>query len=234
MRPGVPDALCCAADVLAAEDGALRTPLPALHDEEGQALPEGLPEVIDAHVHLFALPVFQRIWQWFEHYGWPIRYKMSAPEIPEFLFSRGVSRMVALHYAHRPGIARSMNRFMAELVADRPNICGSATVLPGEPEAAAILAEGLSMGLRAVKIHCHVQCMAPDAPEMDAVYRLCAETGTPLVMHAGREPKSPAYRVDPHSICAADRVERVLLRYPTLRLVVPHPVSYTHLRAHET
>jgi predicted TIM-barrel fold metal-dependent hydrolase len=41
-------------------------------------------------------------------------------------------------------------------------------------------------------------------------------------MHAGREPKSPAYECDPYLICSADRVEAVLRSYPTLKLVVPH------------
>ena len=31
----------------------LQTPLPALNDPEGAHVPESLPDVIDAHVHLF-------------------------------------------------------------------------------------------------------------------------------------------------------------------------------------
>jgi hypothetical protein len=73
-----------------------------------------------------------------------------------------------------------------------------------------------------VKLHCHVQCFAPDAPELDAIYAVCQARDRPLVMHAGREPASPAYRCDPYALCGADRIEAVLKAYPRLRLCVPH------------
>lgn len=178
--------------------------------------------MVDSHVHLFPPAIFERIWLWFERYGWPIRYQLQARETLQFLFDRGVKQVVALHYSHKPGLARDMNRFMAALTVDDPRVVGTATVLPGEPQAAAVLQEGLDLGLRAVKLHCHVQCMAPDAPEMDPLYRVCSDAGVPMIIHAGREPKSPAYKVDTYAICAAERVERVLRRWPDLKLIVPH------------
>ncbi len=39
--------------------GMLQTPLPALDDREGDHVPESLPEVIDAHVHLFPDNLFE-------------------------------------------------------------------------------------------------------------------------------------------------------------------------------
>ena len=211
--------LCCAADVFRDRTGALSERLPGLDDEEGAALPEGIPDVVDSHVHLFPPAIFERIWLWFERYGWPIRYQLQARETLQFLFDRGVKQVVALHYSHKPGLARDMNRFMAALTVDDPRVVGTATVLPGEPQAAAVLQEGLDLGLRAVKLHCHVQCMAPDAPEMDPLYRVCSDAGAPMIIHAGREPKSPAYKVDTYAICAAERVERVLRRWPDLKLI---------------
>jgi uncharacterized protein len=197
-------------------------PLPALDDEEGARLPEALPPVIDAHVHLFPDRIFEAIWRWFEAHAWPVRYRVYAAEVARFLLSRGVSRVVALHYAHRPGMARSLNHFIASLCQDEPRILGLATVFPGEPGAGEILAEAFAMGLRGVKMHCHVQCIAPDDEAMHEVYAACARAGKPLVVHAGREPKSPAYKCDPHALCSADRVSRVLSDHPGLKLCVPH------------
>jgi predicted TIM-barrel fold metal-dependent hydrolase len=197
-------------------------PMPALEDAEGLRLPEGLPPVVDAHVHLFPDGVFEAIWRWFEQYGWPIRYKLHTPELLAFLLSRGVSRVVALAYSHKPGMARLLNAYMAEVMRAEPRVLGLATVLPGEPGAAAILAEAFAAGLKGVKLHCHVQCFAPDAPELHEVYAACAQAGRPLVMHAGREPASPHYKCDPHALCSAERVERVLRDHPTLKLCVPH------------
>lgn len=202
--------------------GAATVPLPALFDAEGERVPSQLPPVVDAHVHLFPDRLFAAVWSWFEKHGWPIRYKLTTPEVIRFLLSRGVSRIVALHYAHKPGMARALNEYMAEVCRQEPRVTGLATVFPGEEGAAAILREAFGMGLSGVKLHCHVQCFAPDAPELHEVYDACAAAGLPLVMHAGREPASPAYRCDPHAICSADRIERVLTDHPRLTLVVPH------------
>jgi uncharacterized protein len=202
--------------------GMLAAPLPAVGDPEGERVPEGLPFVVDAHVHLFPDRLFEAVWAWFDRHGWPIRYRLHTPRTLEFLLSRGIGHVVALHYAHKPGIARGLNEYMAQLSASEPRVTALATVLPGEPDARAILDEAFALGLGGVKLHCHVQCFAPDAPEAHEVYAASAEHGKPLVLHAGREPKSPAYRCDPHELCSAERVERVLRDHPRLKLCVPH------------
>ncbi|HZI08906.1 MAG TPA: amidohydrolase, partial [Myxococcus sp.] len=89
----------CLATAPTWRDAGLSMPLPALQDEEGPRLPEGLPPVVDSHVHLFPDRVFEAVWRWFDQYGWPIRYKLHTPQVVSFLLSRGVSRVVALHYA---------------------------------------------------------------------------------------------------------------------------------------
>jgi len=43
-----------------------------------------------------------------------------------------------------------------------------------------------------------------------------------MIMHVGREPKSKAYHCDPYEICSAEKLERVLLNFPKLRICVPH------------
>ncbi|MEZ4267549.1 MAG: amidohydrolase family protein [Myxococcota bacterium] len=196
--------------------------LPGLDDAEGASLPTALPPVVDAHVHLFPDALFEALWRWFEAYGWPVRYRLQAPEVIRFLLSRGVQHIVALHYAHKPGMAAAMNAWMAALVREEPRVTGTATVLPGEPGAAAILAEGFAAGLRGVKLHCHVQCFAADDARMAEIYDACVAYDQPLVMHAGRQPASPGYRCDPLSLCGAERIEAVLKGWPSLRLCVPH------------
>ena len=202
--------------------GLLPSPLPGLDDPEGDRLPTSLPPVTDAHVHLFPQPMFAALWRWFEAHAWPIRYRLDSPGVLDFLFTRGVERAVGLMYSHRPGMARSLNAFMAALAADEPRLVPLATVLPGEPDAGTILDEAFAAGLRGVKLHCHVQCFAPDDPRMIPIYEACVRHDRPLVIHAGREPKSPAYDCDPHEICSAQRTENVLREWPTLRLCVPH------------
>jgi predicted TIM-barrel fold metal-dependent hydrolase len=199
-------------------------PLLALHDEEGEKVPPALPPVVDAHVHLFPDPLFQAIRQWFDQFGWPIRYRLAAPQLVDFLFSRGISHIVALHYAHKPGIARMLNDFMAELCDRYPNVTGTATVFPGEPDATNILEEAFRSGLKGVKLHAHVQFFDLDSDAMHEIYRVCAYHDQPLVMHIGREPKNPdfPYPVDPYVICVPEKVERVVSTYTDLRICVPH------------
>jgi uncharacterized protein len=197
-------------------------PLKAVNDEEGERLPSQLPPVVDGHVHLFPDPVFDAIWKWFEQYGWPIRYKLHTPKVLEFLLQRGVSKVVALHYSHKPGLARPFNEYMAGICKEEPRVIGLATVLPGEEGAVSILEDAFKAGLQGVKLHCHVQCFGPDSPAMHDIYALCEKAGKPLVMHAGREPSSPQYKCNPREICSVERVEAVLRDYPKLKLCVPH------------
>jgi predicted TIM-barrel fold metal-dependent hydrolase len=197
--------------------------LAALNDPEGPRVPAGLPPVVDAHVHIFPDTVWTAIWQWFDAHAWPIRYRLGTREILSFLLDRGVAHVVALLYAHKPGIARGLNRYAAQNCGpfgDR--VTALATVFPGEPEAPDILREAFGLGLKGVKLHAHVQCFDMQSAALDAVCQVCADEGKPLVIHAGREPKSPAYRCDPHRTCSAAKVGRLLENFPGLTLCVPH------------
>ncbi|WP_459941275.1 amidohydrolase family protein [Deferrisoma palaeochoriense] len=202
--------------------GALARPLPALQDPEGDRVPEGLPPVIDAHVHVFPDRLFAAVRSWFDAHGWPIRYRLTAADAVRFLLDRGVEHLVLLQYAHRPGIARDLNRFLAGLVRGEPRVTGLATVFPGEPGAREILEEAVDLGLRGVKLHAHVQGIPADDAATFEVAAFCAERGVPLVAHFGREPRSPAYPTDPHRTCSAGRTRRLLEAFPGLKLVVPH------------
>lgn len=213
MTDEAPAAPCC---------GMLGTPLPGLDDPEGARLPAALPPVVDAHVHLFPDRVFEAIWRWFDQHGWPIRYRLHAHKVVDFLCSRGVEHVVGLHYAHAPGMAASLNRWMVEFAADEPRLVPLATVLPGEPGAPQVLRDAFDAGLAGVKLHCHVQAFSVDDDAMNELYAVCVEHDRPMVIHAGREPKSPAYPVDPYLVCDVDRVARVLEAWPGLRLCVPH------------
>jgi predicted TIM-barrel fold metal-dependent hydrolase len=201
----------------------LRPNLPAINDKEGTTVPTGLPRVVDAHVHIFPRNIFSAIWQWFDENAWPIRYQMSTSRVLDFLLSRGISHIIALQYAHKPGIAAKLNRYMARKCREFPKqVTGMATIFPGEPNAAGILKEAFDCGLAGVKLHAHVQCFDMNSAEMEMIYDLCESEKKPMVMHVGREPRSTAYRCDPYQLCRADKLERVLKDFPGLKICVPH------------
>lgn len=201
----------------------LIAPLPNLDDPEGARVPESMPLIVDAHVHVFPKSIFQSIWSWFDKYGYTIRYQLNTEEVFNFLLSHGVGHIVALQYAHKPGIAKDLNRYMAgHCKKYAGKVTGMATVFPGEEGVEDTLDEAFRLGLKGVKLHAHVQCFDMNSVELDIIYQICSDNDKPVILHAGREPKSPAYKCDPYQLCSAKKLERVIRNYPRLKLCVPH------------
>ena len=192
-------------------------------EEGGKSLPDGIPALIDAHVHVFPTGIFNAVRKWFDTHAWSVRYRMDTKGIFEFLLSRGVQHIVALQYAHKPGMAKLLNEYMAEKCQQFPGrITGLATVFPGEDRAREILQQAFDSGLGGVKLHAHVQCFDMNDHCMTPVYECCLKNEKPILMHVGREPNSPAYACDPYTLCSADKLERVLTDFPGLKICVPH------------
>ncbi len=186
--------------------------------------PAPLPRpVVDAHVHLFPPRVFEAIWRWFDTHGWPIRYRFPSEQVIAYLERQNVERFFALHYSHAPGMARALNHYVSEMARLSPRVVPFGTVLPGEPGAVDVVAESLDvLGHAGLKLHCHVQKVAPDDERLFPIYEAVARRGKVIVMHAGREPSTSAYGFDCRGLCGIDPVARVVERYPELKLVVPH------------
>lgn len=178
--------------------------------------------LIDSHVHLFPPRVFAAIWRWFDRHAWNVAHRIEAEEIVGRLVAAGVDRLVGLCYSHVPDMARDLNRFMADLGRAHAAVIPFGTVLPGEPDEAAIIDEALRLGLRGFKLHCHVQKLTPDDARLDYVYRRAADAGVPVVIHAGRAPCLEGYGVDPAALCDVAATRRMLERHPRLTMIVPH------------
>jgi predicted TIM-barrel fold metal-dependent hydrolase len=208
----------------------LQPHLPTLDDIESDTIPFGFPMVVDAHVHVFPDSMFKAVRRWFDEHAWHIRYQLSTSGVFDFLLTHGVSHIIALQYAHVPGIAGHLNRFMAKQC--RPysgRVTGMATVFPGEKNAGTILQEAFDSGLGGLKLHAHVQCFDINADGTERLFDVCQSNDKPVVIHIGKEPKSPAYHCDLHKICGADKLERVLRNFPHLNICVPHlGFSETH------
>lgn len=198
-------------------------PAEDLARERRRAAAGMLRGVTDAHVHLFPDAFYAALWRWFDAHAWQIAFRGGADEVLVELDRLGTDRIIALVFAHKPGTARFLNRYLGDLCRAAPQVTGVGTVLPGEPDAPAIVREAIARhGLRGIKLHCHVQKVAIDDPRTLEVLEVCQELGVPAVVHAGREPSSAAYGVDTRALCSAERTAAVLRRLPNLRLVVPH------------
>src|SRR3982751_4927056 len=100
--------------------------------------------IVDAHVHLFPDRLAEAIRRWFSEHAWEIRYRIGVDEAVRTLREGGIDRMVALPYAHKPGMARALNDFTAQVAHRHPEVIPCCTVFPGEDGAESILEDCLS------------------------------------------------------------------------------------------
>jgi predicted TIM-barrel fold metal-dependent hydrolase len=179
----------------------------------------GIPGIVDAHVHFLPDRLQQAVWRWFARLSppWPVTYRMPAEDRLAVLAGIGVRHHTALAYAHQPGMLRYLNEHTLGLAAAQPAVIPSFTIYP-EPGVAAEAARCLAAGGRCVKVHLQVGGFDVTHPLLDEAWRLIAEAGLPVVLHAG----AVADGSGNEQWCGPEPVRRLLARFPGLRLVIAH------------
>jgi predicted TIM-barrel fold metal-dependent hydrolase len=179
-----------------------------------------IPGIFDVHVHFMAPEILAKVWAYFDAAGpklgrpWPITYRGTDRERVEDLRRLGVRWFSSLSYAHKPGIAPFMNDWTRDFATRTPDTLWSATFYP-EPDAADYVSALIADGVEVFKAHMQVGDFVADDPYLDPVWAAIEAAGTPVVLHAGSGPV-PGDHTGPAS------VERVLTRYPDLRLIIAH------------
>jgi predicted TIM-barrel fold metal-dependent hydrolase len=180
----------------------------------------GLPGLADVHVHFLPERMLRRVWAYFDEAGplvgrrWPIMYRWSDADRVAHLAALGVRAFSALAYAHRPDMAADLNDWTLRFAAATPGCLPSATFFP-EPGVASYVREAIDRGARIFKLHLQVSQLDPNDPLLDEVWGLLAETGTPVVVHAGSGPV-------PNGYTGPGPIGAVLARFPGLALVIAH------------
>lgn len=180
----------------------------------------GLPGLIDVHVHFLPPPIERAVWRVFDEAGpligreWPIRYRQPVEERVELLRSFGIRRFTTLPYAHKPGVAGYLNDWSRDFAAEVPEALRSATFYP-EPGAADYVREQVDGGVEVFKLHQQVGGFLLDDPLLLPVWDLLADSGTPVLVHAGSGPVGTPF-TGPESMA------RLLAAYPSLTVVVAH------------
>ena len=171
---------------------------------------------IDVHVHLHPPRLAAAIERHFAREGWRAVHPFDPGKVAATLAERGVERFCFFSYAHKPGMARELNRWVAETAASLPAAVGFGTLHPDDPDVDAVAAEATrDLGLRGFKFHHSVQRFHVDDERLAGVYARAEAAGHVLVLHVGTMP----YR-DPFTGVAGFR--RVLARFPRLTVVVAH------------
>src|SRR2546428_305124 len=113
---------------------------------------------IDVHVHLHPPRLADAIQRHFAREGWVARHPFEPSKVAETLAERGVERFCFFSYAHKPGMARELNRWVAGTAAGLPGAVGIGTLHPDDPDVDAIAAEATgTLGLQGFKFHHSVQ-----------------------------------------------------------------------------
>lgn len=173
----------------------------------------------DAHVHLFPERLFRAIWRWFGDFGWKIPYDgWELESYVTYLQAMGVERAFLLTYAHKPGISLELNKWVRDICRQYPFFIPFACIHPGDANLERVIATVLDdWQFAGFKLQLSVQQFAADDPGLEPVYCAALERGKPLVIHAGTAPYSQS---DP--LMGLDHLERVLARWPELKVVIPH------------
>ena len=139
----------------------------------------------DAHTHLHPPRLFAAIRRWFdEHSDWELRGPTEPDEVVAALRAAGVERFAFFSYAHRPGMARELNRWIRDTAARYPDGVPLGTVHAGDDDPGAVVDEACdAWGLAGLKLHTQVQRFHPDDPRLWPVYERLVALGRVLVIH---------------------------------------------------
>lgn len=181
----------------------------------------GIPALADIHIHFHPERLTHKIWDFFdrlavEGYGvpWPIHYRSDDDARLATLQELGVRAVPSLTYAHKPGMADSLNDWCADFAARHPQVLRSATLYP-DPGIAEQLRQAVAQDLRVVKMHVQVSEVSPDDPRLDEAWSVLEEAAVPVVLHAGSAPREGLHT-------GAAGVARLLQAHPQLTLVIAH------------
>jgi predicted TIM-barrel fold metal-dependent hydrolase len=176
--------------------------------------------LVDTHCHNMPDRLALAIRRFFDdHKGWgALAYpSVLKDDIVRAEREAGVDRFWALPYAHKAGVAESLNEWMATEVAPIPGAVAAATFHPDDVELPRLVARAFDeLGLRLAKLHCSVGAFEADDPRLEPLWNAAEARAIPIVVHAGHHVngRTAAPELAP--------IDRVATAHPRLRLVIAH------------
>jgi predicted TIM-barrel fold metal-dependent hydrolase len=174
--------------------------------------------VIDVHTHLHPPRLFAAIRRWFaERSPWVLEHPTEPAEVARALRDQGVEKFAFCSYAHKPGMARDLNTWLAQTGRDLgAGAVPLATVHVDDPDPAGDMRDALRDGCAGLKVHENVQGFGLDHPRLAGTLDAVASAEGFVLVHVGAIPWSTDTKDGPA------RIARVLEAHPTLRVVVAH------------
>ena len=173
--------------------------------------------LVDFHVHLFPDRLFDAIWRQFvADYGWNVLHQLYWRESLAYLRRRGVGTAVYSNYAHRPGIARGLNDWNLNVLAETPSLYCFAAFHPEDDDGLAMAATLLDHPrILGFKLQLLVQRFFPDDERLFPLYELVMAKGKRLLFHVGTGPVG-------NEFVGVVPFRRLLARYPGLPAIIAH------------
>ena len=170
---------------------------------------------IDVHVHLHPERLARAITDLFARDGWQMAHPWDPQMVADTLAGHGVERFCFFSYAHKPGMSRSLNAWIAATARDLPAGIPVGTVHAGDDDVRALADDALDAGLAGFKFHLSVQRFRADDARLLPFYERVVERDAFLIVHAGTMP----YRDE---FTGLEGFRAVMRRFPTLRVIVAH------------
>ncbi|TRZ92757.1 hypothetical protein D4R89_00735 [bacterium] len=177
-----------------------------------------LPQpLVDFHVHLFPDRLFDAIRRQFvADYGWNVLHHLYWRESLAYLRERGIGTAVYSNYAHRSGIARGLNDWNLNVLAETPNLYCFAAFHPEDDDGLAMAATLLDHPqILGFKLQLLVQRFFPDDERLFPLYELVMAKGKRLLFHVGTGPVE-------NEFVGIVPFRRLLARYPGLPAIIAH------------
>ncbi len=176
--------------------------------------------LIDSHCHVMPDRLALAIRRFFDdHMGWG-KLAYDGARLADVVLAQRearTDRFWALPYAHKAGVAGSLNEWMASDVVPIRDAVAAATFHPDDADLRALVARALDeLGLRIVKLHCSVGDFAADDVRLAPLWERAEARAVPVVVHAGHDVSG---RTHAHELLP---VERIATAYPRLPLVIAH------------
>lgn len=178
--------------------------------------------IIDSHVHLLPDRLAQAIRRFFEqHLTSDLVYPLDPEVVLTSHAALGVEAVWNLPYAHKAGVAETLNRDVAalsrQLSQHGPQVIPGCTVHPDDPDPENCLLQAVEeYGARVLKLHCSVSGYPPDDPRLEAVWEAVSRMALPVVVHAGNSPAGTTTAAE------LAPLGRIVSRYPQARVVLAH------------
>lgn len=175
--------------------------------------------VVDAHVHLHPGRLGEKVRAFFAPLEDALRYPIEHALVRTQLAAEGFTEIWALPYAHKPGIARSLNEATRDIAAAPGplTVVPGATAHPGDPDPAADVRHAVEeLGARVLKLHSSVGDFAVDDDRLTSMWSYVGQVSLPVVVHVGH---ATSGQTSQHEL---GPINAVAERHPAAVVVVAH------------